>query len=203
MEAVLPGAQGDASTRRDVARRVVEARRGPSQGFFTSYDDGKHAVCYYGDNHPHYAGSVVKAMASAKDGYPEVAALFPANRARLGDEPQAARDARRGDLFAKLDDELSRAVARGATASRRPSSRSWCARPPPARKFRPGQFYRLQNFEVERATSSTARASRWRASRSRAPGSTRRRGSSGRSSLEMGVSLAPARGAQAGRAGRR
>ena len=31
--------------------------------------------------------------------------------------------------------------------SRPPSSRWWCTRPLAARKFQPGQFYRLQNFE--------------------------------------------------------
>jgi NAD(P)H-flavin reductase len=36
--------------------------------------------------------------------------------------------------------------------------------PAQARGFKPGQFYRLQNFESTRA-SSRARASRWRASR--------------------------------------
>ena len=35
----------------------------------TSYKDGRY-ISVYGDNHPVYAGNVVKAMASAKDGYP-------------------------------------------------------------------------------------------------------------------------------------
>src|SRR5262249_14204809 len=45
-------------------------------GFFTSYDAAGRFVSYYGDNHPRYAGNVVKAMASAKDGYRHVTALF-------------------------------------------------------------------------------------------------------------------------------
>src|SRR5688572_9567055 len=49
----------------------------PDQGgFFTSYNQGGRLVSYYGDNHPSYAGNVVKAMASAKHGYPHVTALF-------------------------------------------------------------------------------------------------------------------------------
>ena len=45
-------------------------------GFYTSYnEDGKY-ISVYGDNHPKYAGNVVKAMASAKDGYKEVVKLF-------------------------------------------------------------------------------------------------------------------------------
>ncbi|MGH8568213.1 MAG: pyridine nucleotide-disulfide oxidoreductase, partial [Gammaproteobacteria bacterium] len=39
---------------------------------FTSYSrQGRH-VTFYGDNHPVYAGNVVKAMASARDGYPYI-----------------------------------------------------------------------------------------------------------------------------------
>ena len=45
-------------------------------GFFTSYNNDGRLISYYGDNHPAYAGNVVKAMASAKHGYPHVAALF-------------------------------------------------------------------------------------------------------------------------------
>ena len=47
-----------------------------SQAFFTSYhQDGKH-ISFFGDGHPYYAGSVVKAMASAKNGYKKIAELF-------------------------------------------------------------------------------------------------------------------------------
>ncbi len=45
-------------------------------GFFTSYSSDGRYITFYGDNHPIFAGNVVKAMASAKKGYPEVAALF-------------------------------------------------------------------------------------------------------------------------------
>ncbi|MFM8179179.1 MAG: hypothetical protein ACKOAG_08350, partial [Candidatus Kapaibacterium sp.] len=48
----------------------------PSQSFFTSYDKDGKRISFYGDNHPYYAGSVVKAMASAKNGFPKVADLF-------------------------------------------------------------------------------------------------------------------------------
>src|SRR5438105_4988300 len=45
-------------------------------GFFTSYSKDGRLVSFFGDNHPTYAGSVVKAMASAKDGHAVVAGLF-------------------------------------------------------------------------------------------------------------------------------
>src|SRR5213075_1991737 len=44
-------------------------------GFFTSYQHPSRReklISFYGDNHPKYAGNVVKAMASAKVGYPHV-----------------------------------------------------------------------------------------------------------------------------------
>ncbi len=119
----------------------------PAEGFFTSFNDGKHAVSYYGDNQPHYAGSVVKAMASAKDTFPRVVALFRHDLARLGEEPQEARDARRRALFAKLDDDLTAVVHQVVRLT--PTIVEVVVRAPAAaRGFSPGQFYRLQNFEV-------------------------------------------------------
>nr|MBP9664713.1 FAD-dependent oxidoreductase [Pyrinomonadaceae bacterium] len=54
---------------------AVPAEKGET-GFFTSYEHDGKFISYYGDNHPQYAGNVVKAMASAKHGYPKVAELF-------------------------------------------------------------------------------------------------------------------------------
>ena len=59
--------------------------------------------------------------------------------------------------------------------------------PMAARRFQPGQFYRLQNFETL-APSPTARAWRWKASRSPAPGSTASAGLVSTIVLEMGGS---------------
>ena len=64
----------------------------------TSYQkDGKY-ISFYGDNHPVYAGNVVKAMASAKDGYPHVVKLFEQDLAQLDPAQQPARDASLGPL---------------------------------------------------------------------------------------------------------
>ena len=54
-----------------------------ANGFFTSYNADGRFVSYYGDNHPRYAGNVVKAMASAKDGFPHVVSLFAAELSSL------------------------------------------------------------------------------------------------------------------------
>ena len=115
------------------------------EGFFTSYLHGDKTVSFYGDNHPHYAGSVVKAMASAKDGYPHVVALFP-DMAALDATTQPARDAKLRALYATMDEQL---VARVMAVNRlTPTIVEVVVHAPmAARKFQPGQFYRLQNFE--------------------------------------------------------
>src|SRR3954462_1954888 len=75
-------------------------------GFFTSHDAGGKYVTYYGDNHPRYAGNVVKAMASAKHGFPHVTKLFARELASLDPGRQSDRDAAWTQLCARLDDEL-------------------------------------------------------------------------------------------------
>jgi NADPH-dependent glutamate synthase beta subunit-like oxidoreductase/NAD(P)H-flavin reductase len=118
----------------------------PKQGFFTSYDKGGKTVSFYGDNHPYYAGSVVKAMASAKDGYRHVVDLFPGVK-KLDPAGQPARDRALRELFGKLDHEL---VPRVVEVNRLTQTivEVVVKAPMAARKFKPGQFYRLQNFEA-------------------------------------------------------
>jgi NADPH-dependent glutamate synthase beta subunit-like oxidoreductase/NAD(P)H-flavin reductase len=115
-------------------------------GFFTSHDAGGRFVTYYGDNHPRYAGNVVKAMASAKDGFPHVVRLFARELASLDPAAQAERDAAWTRLTARLDEEL---VARVVEVVRlTPTIIEVIVKAPAAaRHFCPGQFYRLQNFE--------------------------------------------------------
>jgi len=110
-------------------------------GFFTSYQhpsSREKLISFYGDNHPKYAGNVVKAMASAKFGYPHVVELF----GTLG----------RGDvskweeLVRTLDDGL---IARVHEVNRLTATivEVVVHAPIAARHFEPGQFFRLQNFE--------------------------------------------------------
>ncbi len=115
-------------------------------GFFTSYASDGRFVSYYGDNHPRYNGNVVKAMASAKDGYRHVVALFADTLAALDPAAQPARDRAWRDLVARLDDELLARVQRVIRLT--PTIIEVVVRAPAAaRHFHPGQFYRLQNFE--------------------------------------------------------
>jgi NADPH-dependent glutamate synthase beta subunit-like oxidoreductase/NAD(P)H-flavin reductase len=118
----------------------------PGDGFFTNYLRDGRTVSFYGDNHPHYAGSVVRAMASAKDGYPHVVALFPEAQ-KLDAATQPARDAKLEALFKKLDHEIVATVHQVNRLTRNIVEIVVHA-PMAARKFQPGQFYRLQNFET-------------------------------------------------------
>jgi NAD(P)H-flavin reductase len=115
-------------------------------GFFTSYESDGRFVSYYGDNHPRFAGNVVKAMASAKAGYPRVVALFADRTQRLDSAGQQERDRSWRSLTARLDRELD---ARVEEVIRLTDTivEVIVRAPAAARHFRPGQFYRLQNFE--------------------------------------------------------
>jgi len=117
------------------------------RGFFTSHNSGGRLVSYYGDNHPAYAGNVVKAMASAKDGYPSVVALFADELQTLDPAAQASRDAEWTRLTGTLDADLLGHVheVRRLTET---IVEVVVHAPAAARRFEPGQFYRLQNFEA-------------------------------------------------------
>jgi NAD(P)H-flavin reductase len=115
-------------------------------GFFTSYDASGRLVSYYGDNHPRYAGNVVKAMASAKDGYRKVLELFADEIARVDPARQSQRDADWRRLIATLDSEFTATVQDVVRLT--PTIVEVIVKAPAAaRHFHPGQFYRLQNYE--------------------------------------------------------
>jgi NADPH-dependent glutamate synthase beta subunit-like oxidoreductase/NAD(P)H-flavin reductase len=115
-------------------------------GFFTSYISDGHIISYYGDNHPRYAGSVVKAMASAKHGFRFVADAF--GEAPHDPAGQPAREQKWRALTARLDDGLRATVV---AVNRLTSTiiEVVVRAPFAAQKFHPGQFYRLQNYESE------------------------------------------------------
>ncbi len=127
--------------------KVVNGRLEPDvNGFFTSHDTNGKFVTYYGDNHPRYNGNVVKAMASAKHGYPHVVALFAGQIASLSPAGQPAREAAWHAMVGRLDDQLLARVERVVRLT--PTIIEVIVRAPAAaRHFHPGQFYRLQNFE--------------------------------------------------------
>jgi NADPH-dependent glutamate synthase beta subunit-like oxidoreductase/NAD(P)H-flavin reductase len=99
--------------------------------------DGR-AISFFGDLHPSFAGNVVKAMASAKQGYPVVSRMLARQR------PSAISPT---SLIARLNDELRPAVQEVNRLT--PAIVEVVVRAPmAARAFKPGQFYRLQNYEA-------------------------------------------------------
>jgi NADPH-dependent glutamate synthase beta subunit-like oxidoreductase/NAD(P)H-flavin reductase len=125
---------------------LERVEKGEGIGFFTSYGKEGRFVTYYGDNHPLYAGSVVKAMASAKDGFPHVAALFREELDRLDPAEQPLRDAAFLRFAERLDRELLASVHQVQRLT--PTIVEVIIKSPlAARKFHPGQFYRLQSYE--------------------------------------------------------
>ena len=100
-------------------------------------EDGR-AISFFGDLHPSFSGNVVKAMGSAKQGYPVVSRM-------LGRIPSSLPAA--ADLAATLDDQLRATVHDVIRLT--PNIVEVVVRAPiAARAFLPGQFYRLQNYET-------------------------------------------------------
>jgi NADPH-dependent glutamate synthase beta subunit-like oxidoreductase/NAD(P)H-flavin reductase len=103
----------------------------------TRTGDGRF-VSFFGDVHPSFFGNVVKALGSAKQGHPLV------SRVLAGREP-ASLEATPA-FFARLSGELRATVERVDRLT--PTIVEVVVKAPAAaRRFRPGQFYRLQNFE--------------------------------------------------------
>jgi NADPH-dependent glutamate synthase beta subunit-like oxidoreductase/NAD(P)H-flavin reductase len=100
-------------------------------------DDGR-AISFFGDLHPSFHGNVVKAMASAKQGYPIVSRML----ARV----QRPVHGTQAEFIAMLDATFRARVERVVRLT--PTIVEVVVHAPAAaRRFRPGQFYRLQNFE--------------------------------------------------------
>jgi NADPH-dependent glutamate synthase beta subunit-like oxidoreductase/NAD(P)H-flavin reductase len=101
--------------------------------------DEKRFISFFGDMHPSFAGNVVKAMGSAKQGYPIVSRV-------LGTKDRGQRTEDKA-FFAYLNDQLFATVH--AVNRLTPNIVEIVVRAPQAaREFKPGQFYRLQNFET-------------------------------------------------------
>ena len=96
-------------------------------------------VSYFGDVHPSYFGNVVKAIGGAKQGYPTVSRVLSKVR------PASAVDD--AQFLARLDGDLRATVHEVNRLT--PLIVEVVVRAPlAARRFRPGQFYRLQNYEA-------------------------------------------------------
>lgn len=95
------------------------------------------AISFFGDMHPSFSGNVVKAMGSAKQGYPVISRLLKKKAPSTISGPSLLKEMNfslRATVQAvhRLTPTIVEVVIHAPFA---------------ARAFHPGQFYRLQNFE--------------------------------------------------------
>ncbi len=100
------------------------------------YDQQKPRMSFFGDLHPSFSGNVVKAMASAKRGYPIISRLLetiPSCQNPTFLEQLNVKLTAKVHLVNRLTSTIVEIVVEAPLA---------------AKAFKPGQFYRLQNFET-------------------------------------------------------
>ncbi|MDP3671632.1 MAG: FAD-dependent oxidoreductase [Telluria sp.] len=100
--------------------------------------DGGKFISFFGDLHPSFSGNVVKAMASAKQGYPLVSRVLAQQAPANGDDDAL--------FFAHLNAGL-RATVHAVNRLTPTIVEVVLHAPFAAARFKPGQFFRLQNFE--------------------------------------------------------
>lgn len=94
-------------------------------------------ISFFGDLHPSYSGNVVKAMSSAKQGYPVVSRVLERVKPK-SDQPAE-------QFFAQLNDQLRATVYKVERLT--PNIIEVVVHAPMAAEhFQPGQFYRFQNY---------------------------------------------------------
>jgi NADPH-dependent glutamate synthase beta subunit-like oxidoreductase/NAD(P)H-flavin reductase len=96
-------------------------------------------MSFFGDLHPSYFGNVVKAMGSAKQGYPVLS--------RVLEKLPSASALDDGEFLSKMSRDL-RAVVHEVRRLTPRIVEVVLRAPVAARRFNPGQFYRMQNFET-------------------------------------------------------
>ncbi len=122
---------------RPLTPEYASSKPASAEVFLARSGDGRF-VSFFGDVHPSYFGNVVKAMGSAKQGYPRVSRVLAARVPALALEDAA--------FFARLNDALRATVH--AVQRLTPTIVEVVIHAPfAAQHFRPGQFYRLQNYE--------------------------------------------------------
>jgi NADPH-dependent glutamate synthase beta subunit-like oxidoreductase/NAD(P)H-flavin reductase len=109
-----------------------------------SVDEAGRAVSFFGDLHPSFAGNVVKAMASAKQGYPVVSAAL---KRRSLQSPVSSLQ------FLENINQQLRATVHAVNRLTPKIVEVVIHAPLAAQAFQPGQFYRLQNFEANALTT--------------------------------------------------
>jgi len=104
-------------------------------------------MSFFGDLHPSYAGNVVKAMGSVKQGYPHITTALAKAPPQAKDFNELLEELDRGLIATvvcveRLNPDIVEVVVKARFA---------------ARAFKPGQFFRLQNFEALAGTVNGTR----------------------------------------------
>ncbi len=103
------------------------------------YNDGHDGrfISFFGDLHPSYSGNVVKAMSSAKQGYPVISRVLNRTKPVLDESAQ--------HFFAIMNNKLRPSVHKVERLTSNIIEVVVHA-PTAAEHFQPGQFYRFQNY---------------------------------------------------------
>lgn len=109
-------------------------------GAFTSYQQNGYRISFLGDTHPVFHGSVVKAIASAKRTYPKILAHLGSRVTAIGSEKEYEK-------FAQEMNYLFKATVQKIKRHNNNVLELQVKAPMATKNFRPGQFFRLQNFE--------------------------------------------------------
>ena len=118
-----------------------------AQVLLSKHADGRF-ISFFGDLHPSFFGNVVKAMGGAKQGYPSVSAVL--------ERVRPASHLTDGEFLAEIDRALRASVHKVVRLT--PNIVEVIIKAPmAARNFRPGQFYRLQNYETHALTIDDTR----------------------------------------------
>jgi len=125
------------------------AKPGTPQVLMHIEPDGR-AISFFGDLHPSFAGNVVKAMGSAKQGYPVVSRMLKkvsGVRCQVSENEAETCNLKPETFIAHINTQLRASVHKVIRFT--PNIVEVVIKAPlAARMFEPGQFYRLQNFEA-------------------------------------------------------
>jgi NADPH-dependent glutamate synthase beta subunit-like oxidoreductase/NAD(P)H-flavin reductase len=113
------------------------AKPGQVHVLMAEHPDGR-AISFFGDLHPSFAGNVVKAMGSAKQGHPVVTRVLHRRPPTIV-PADAVLDMVNRDLRPVVHEVIRLTPTIVEVVVRAPRA---------AARFEPGQFYRLQNFET-------------------------------------------------------
>jgi NADPH-dependent glutamate synthase beta subunit-like oxidoreductase/NAD(P)H-flavin reductase len=113
----------------------------PDFGPFTSYTNDPYRVSLIGDTHPVFHGSVVKAIASGLRTYPKILNVLRPKLGQPGKESEYQAFAQR--MRALFESRVLRSERRSDNVVE-----ITLKAPLAAKHFKPGQFYRLQNYET-------------------------------------------------------